>query len=182
MQPHIHTISALLSALEGGPSGTTHYLSILKSLKIPTAQFERHFHWRSDRPCRVGLARTEAYELVLICWEANQTTPIHHYDTNEAWIHPLEGHLKEERFIRGSQGTGVEKVSEVMLGSTEVSYMNANMNLHRFSNQYSQRSVSLHLYAKPIDYWREFQEASYTFGIRKVGYDYEEHLQQQCAV
>jgi len=44
------------------------------------------------------LARTENFEVLLICWEKGQSSPIHDFNSQEAWIHPIVGKLREERF------------------------------------------------------------------------------------
>ena len=58
----------------------------------------------------------------------------------------------------------------MILGDTEFSYLD-EITIHRFKNIYGQRSVSLHLYSKPIEKWRVYTEGSKEVEIKELHYD-----------
>ena len=60
--------------------------------------------------------------------------------------------------------TGVSKTNEV-------TYMKDFMGFHSLENISNQKSMSLHLYAKPIRKCRVFDAASKTFADKELGYD-----------
>lgn len=166
--PKIKTVLDLVNALKANPTGVS-FLKILRNIDIPIQEFERFYTWNDDHYTRNRLLRTDDFELVITCWEKGQSSPIHDYNSQESWIHPIQGCLKEERFLITSDG--LEKVSSLLLGPTEFSYMVDSVDIHRYSNDYNGRSVSLHLYSRPVEQWTEYSQESGKGTLKNVQYD-----------
>jgi len=94
----------------------TRVLNIMGRVQLPTEEFERYYRWRDARYTRNVLSRTENFEVLLVCWEKGQSSPIHDFNSQEAWIHPIVGKLREERFKINVDGEWLELVSNMMLG------------------------------------------------------------------
>jgi cysteine dioxygenase len=169
MSAKITTVKALIKALEMCV-GERCVLDIMKAVDIPINEFEQYYYWNDEHYTRNLLARTENYEVLLVCWEKGQQSPIHDFDSSEAWIHPLAGKLKEERFVKREGTKELDKVSSVILGKDEFSYM-SEVGMHRYSNVYEMRSVSLNIYSKPVDQWRVYDEATGEEVYRPAKYD-----------
>lgn len=164
----IKTIPSLLSELTDRKDHPSKVLEIMKLIDIPQVEFEKYYSWNDEKYARNVLARTEDFELLLICWEKGQQSPIHDFNSQEAWIHPIQGWIKEERFrINAGDDTKLEKLSSVLLGTSEYSYMN-HVDIHRYSNAYEGRSVSLNLYAKPVSQWRVYDEKTSNSEVKKT--------------
>lgn len=164
----IETIQQLVETLKNKPSDSG-YLNIIKSINIPQQEFERFYTWNDEHYTRNCLIKTADFELLLICWEKGQQSPIHDFDSHEAWIHTIHGQLKEERF-RITKNV-LEKVSSVLLGTSEFSYMSDPIDIHRYTNSYESRTVSLNLYAKPIKKWKEYNEKTEESIEKTTSYD-----------
>ncbi len=158
----IRTIPELIRSLERCSEGAKGVLEVMLNLEIPREEFEQYYTWNTDRYSRNVLARDNNFEALLICWEKGQTSPIHDFNAQEAWIHPVEGKLREERFILNKEKGKLEKVSSVLLGKSEFSYM-SQIGIHRYSNEYDGRSVTLNIYRKPVAEWHVYynEESSY---------------------
>ena len=82
----------------------------------------------------------------------------------------IEGVFKETIYKENDAGvlqfekTGISKPNEV-------TYMKDFMGFHTLENTSNQKSMSLHLYAKPIRKCRVFDAASKTYTDKKLGYD-----------
>ncbi len=155
----IKTVEGLVKALNSCREDGDHVLDVMTKVNIPRAEFERYYSWSDDKYARNVLARNEDFEVLLICWEKEQTSPIHDFNAQEAWIHPIEGMLREERFKINVNDERLEKVSNVLLGNDEFSYMN-QIGIHRYSNANNARSVSLNIYRKPVTEWHIYDENS----------------------
>ena len=129
------------------------YLDVMRESDIPVSEYERYYHWNDERYTRNLLVRNDKFELVLICWEKGQTSYIHDYDAHDAWVHPISGMLREECYVKDEKTGNLEKVSSVQLGPKDFNYMGGVVNIHSYRNENAGRSVSLHLYAKPVDEW-----------------------------
>ena len=145
--PTIRTIKELKEVLKNHE--TMGFLDIMKSIDIPYDEFERHFTWNDGHYTRNSIVKNGEYELLVICWEQGQDSPIHDYDSEEAWIHIIRGKIKEEKYKLNKQGL-LERVSTVTLGPQDFSFISGKVGLHRYVNTNEGRTVSLHLYVKPL--------------------------------
>jgi cysteine dioxygenase len=165
----IVTVPELIKTLNNS-SSETRYLEVLKSVDIPHDEVEKYCAWNKTHYTRVSLFRSDKVELLLICWERGQQSPIHDFRSREAWIHPIHGGLTEQRF-RLKSGR-LEMVSSMHLSSSEFSFMVDPVAIHRYINGYESRTVTLNLYAGPIDEWTEYDEKTAIPSLRKVKYDW----------
>lgn len=155
----ITTVEQLVQELSKCKEEGPHVLDVMKSTKISRTEFQRYYSWSDDKYARNVLARNDEFEVLLICWENGQSSPIHDFDAQEAWIHPVEGMLREECFKINPNDDRLEKVSSVLLGTDEFSYMK-QVGIHRYSNANNARSVSLNVYRKPVNKWQVYDESS----------------------
>ncbi len=146
------------------------YLEIIRAMEIPYDEWERFFTWKEEGYTRNSVFKNDKYELLVICWEQGQDSPIHDYDSKEAWIHILRGQLKEEKFKKRDDGK-IERVSTVTLGPHDFSFISGHVGLHRYVNTFESRTVSLHIYVHPLTTWNEYDAALDSFRVRNVGYD-----------
>jgi cysteine dioxygenase len=152
----ITTIEQLVRELAQGP-GRKGFLEILDRVVIPAEEFDPYSRWNEKHYTRNCIARTDAFELLLICYEPGQRTSIHDYSTEEAWVHPLMGAVIEERFEFASGGP-LRKVSSAKLDPGSFSYLHNGRGIHRYINSNSGRSMTLNLYAKPLNKWKVYDE------------------------
>ncbi|WP_420578276.1 cysteine dioxygenase [Ekhidna sp.] len=155
----IKTVKELVEKLSQCEECSNHVLDVINKIKIPREEFERFYSWSDDRYARNVIARNDDFEVLLICWEKGQSSPIHDFNAQEAWIHPIEEVLREERFKINEEDDRLEKVSNVLLGDDEFSYMN-QIGIHRYSNANQGRSVSLNIYREPVTEWHVYDEDS----------------------
>lgn len=149
----IKTVEQLVEVLKRYPHTGLQIMDIMNNTEIPREEFERYYCWSEERYTRNVLARDEHFEVLLICWEKGQQSPIHDFNAQEAWVHPIEGILREERFR--TTATGLEKVSDTLLHKNEYSYMD-EIGIHRYSNANNARTVSLNIYRKPVTEWNVY--------------------------
>ncbi len=156
--PLINTVQELIGRLNT-VSGMDGYSGILERVDIPWEEFSLYCHWNDRRYTRTCITRTEDFELLLICYEIGQQTSIHDYDTEQAWVRPVLGSIVEERFELNANGDLVS-VGSSLLKTGFCSHLMRGHNIHRYSNQGSNRSASLNLYAKPLLKWKVYEEGA----------------------
>lgn len=154
----IRTVEELIKALEKEP-GTGGYLSILERASIPSELFLEYCTWNDKHYTRNCIARTDEFELLVICYEPGQSTSIHDYNTQEAWVHPIMGSVVEERFEPPTDG-GLRKVSSAKLVTDSFSYLHNGRSIHRYINNTEERAATLNLYARPLIKWKVYDERS----------------------
>jgi len=100
------------------------------------------------------VARTEKYELMVICWDANQVSPIHNHEGQRCWMGVLDGSLEETYFrftdTLSSKGTGpLEKTQSRFIEQGKVGYITDDIALHVIRPVVG-TACSMHLYSLPI--------------------------------
>ncbi len=163
----IKTVEKLISEFVDTKSNPSKVLEIMRKVDIPREELEKYYSWDDENYARNVLARNDEFELLLICWEQGQSSPIHDFNSQEAWIHPVLGWIKEERFKINPDDVKLERVSSVLLGTDEYSYMN-HVDIHRYSNANKGRSVSLNVYSKPVTEWRVYDEETSNSVVKKT--------------
>jgi cysteine dioxygenase len=174
-QKPLETISELIQVLD--EEERTTYTTILKTMKLPIAAYEKHATWSKTCYTRNCVAENEDFELILICWEKGQATAIHDHGGEECWVYFVEGEFRENIYTQGKEGElNVVKTSIAKPG--DVAYMIDFMGYHNLENQSSKRSMSLHLYAKPIKNCNVYDSKKNEFVRKEMSYDNVEGVHQ----
>lgn len=156
IMPAIRTVKELVEALHAGP-GSDGYLGILRRVDIPATEFADMCRFNEKHYTRTCITRTEDFELLLICYEPGQRTSIHDYDTEEAWVYPVEGAIVEERFELDPEGE-LSLLQTSILEKGEFSHLAHGHSIHRYTNASAARACTLNLYAKPLLKWKVYEE------------------------
>jgi cysteine dioxygenase len=164
----LQTLTDLTTALSEGERTT--YNHIIHSIKLQVNDFEDYVSWSNECYTRNCIIDTEKYELILICWCEGHQTSIHDHGGEECWVKVIEGEFKETIYKQNEEGE-LTIVKSATSKSNEVTYMKDFMGFHRLENISSKKSMSLHLYAKPIRKCNVFDETSRTFVNKDLSYN-----------
>lgn len=141
------SIDELVTALSEGER--TKYNDIVRSIELPVSAFENYCSWSDESYTRNCIIDDEKFELILLCWEPGQITPIHDHGGEECWVKIIEGDFRETIYKDDAAGD-LNKVKSSVAKTNDVTYMIDFMGFHSLENLSNKRSMSLHLYAKPI--------------------------------
>lgn len=123
--------------------------NLIKRLEIPITEFEKIASWNTEFYTRNCIARTEDFELLLLCWQAGQETPIHCHNDQDCWVFLIEGNITENQYKNDDNDIPVLTVSELMTKNGSY-YINDFIGLHSLHNLKNERAMSLHFYFNPI--------------------------------
>ena len=144
----IKTIPDLISKLS--INDTSEYAKILSALDLSHNYFDTYSSWSKEKYTRTCLYNDERYELILLCWEVGVKTPIHCHGGEECWVRVVKGELKEVFYENSIKNFNETAIKCHYLKADGLSYISDFIGLHSLENRSNQRSLSLHLYAKPI--------------------------------
>lgn len=163
----IITIGDLVKELlrHGDPSC---YEAILARYAVPSRDLEPYFRWSIRHYTRTCIHRNNDFELMVICYEPDQRTSVHDYDSQTAWIHPVVGEVVEERFELLANGK-LRCTAELHLYPGQGDRLTNGTTIHRFTNYGPERAVTLDLYAKPLSQWRVYDERTGRSSITPAG-------------
>jgi len=163
----IRTINALIVELE--EQDKKYYPRILKSQQIPIQNFYDIAEWDADHYSRVCLARNKKFELILLCWNGFDQTPIHDHDGQKCWVYQVDGVIEEKRFELNNDELPTEVLS-TKLSPGKLTYMDDNMGWHALINSSSGKALTLHLYVNPIEQCSVYNDNSKTFQTKEMSY------------
>ena len=161
------SIEDLINAL--AEEERTTFGEIMRLSNIPVHDFKNYCSWSDESYTRNCIFENESFELNLICWDVSQGTPIHDHGGEECWVKVIEGELKETIYKTTETGK-FEVVRTNISKQNDISYMIDNIGFHRLENLSEHRTMSLHLYAKPIRACQVFDEKSGLFKVRDLVY------------
>jgi cysteine dioxygenase len=174
-QKTLETISELVQVLD--EEERTKYTTILKTMKLPIAEFEKYATWSETCYTRNCIEENENFELILICWEKEQATAIHDHGGEECWVCFVEGDFREHIYTENEKGK-LEVVKTTDAKPGDVTYMIDFMGYHNLENISKKRSMSLHLYAKPIKNCNVYDSKKNEFVRKELFYDNVKEIHQ----
>lgn len=145
------------------------YAEIFGSTILPISAFKDCCSWSNDCYTRNCIVENEKFELILLCWEKGQITPIHDHGGEECWVKIIEGEFRETIYKVNESGE-LNVVKSTTSKAGDITYMVDFMGCHSLENLSETRSMSLHLYAKPIRHCNAFDEDSRKFCKKELAY------------
>lgn len=164
----IKTIESLADALDKAEKSER--AKVISRLDLYPDAFNEYATWSDEGYTRNCVARTDEYELLLLCWDKEAETPIHGHGGQDCWVYQIEGTVEEIRVKQDEEGN-LEETHRMELAPGKVSYMHDCMGFHKIRNPFNQRAMTLHIYAKPIDACRVFDPKNQEFKIKEMEYD-----------
>ena len=176
----ILTLSKLITELSN--SSKDNYKSIFKNLELNAEEIATFQNWSDDTYMRNGIYKDDSFELILICWEEGQETTIHCHGGEECWIFLIEGEVQEVFYSLDESNKLITNGARSLYKNQD-SYINDSIGYHKLKNNVKGRTMSLHLYAKPIENCTYYDEVSEKFIKKHLSYDtYNESLMNQKSV
>ncbi len=174
-QKTLNSLSELVQVLD--EVERKNYTTILKSMQLPKAEFEKFATWSETCYTRNCIVENENFELILICWEKGQVTAIHDHGGEECWVYFVDGNFKENIYSQKENGElTIEKTTNAKPG--DIAYMIDFMGFHNLENTSNKRAMSLHLYAKPIKNCNVYDTEKNEFFSKEMTYDNVQETQQ----
>ena len=117
----------------------------------------RYLHFAPNRYTRNLIYRDDLFELIALCWEPQTASPIHNHSGQLCWLSIQSGALRLENYnsldgpgpgdrIRLVPNGGIPRAGEGCLDLQQ-----GDNAIHRVSNPFDERAVSLHVYSRPFD-------------------------------
>lgn len=162
---HIQKLITLLSN-----ASIDDYSRLLNDFDFDSVDFEPFQSWSSQKYTRNCLYRDANFELILLCWEKGQETAVHGHNGEDCWVYLLDGEMEEVLFALDDLDQLSYESSQKII-SHQLTFMNDKIGFHKLKNTNQGRSISLHLYAKPIERCHVFDESSRQFKERVLTFD-----------
>ncbi len=151
----IKSLDDLLAKLTRAPLSQETVNSIFQETQVAKEAFSKYFIFSKNCYMRNLIHRTDAFELLVICWEPGQQTPLHDHNSSAGWMLPLDGTISETRYrVQPDPEPHFVKVSSQP--AREISYIDDFIGMHVLHNDSGQRAATLHVYTPPISECRYY--------------------------
>lgn len=162
---------ALLAEFERDRKGT-------RVAQILAEYAATHADWREFALFDDGIytrnlvGRNEQFEMLVLCWNVGQTSPIHNHAGQNCWMAVLQGEIEEVQFAAPRPGHVGQLVpsSSRRFRPGKVAFINDDIALHLVRPCAGERGTSLHLYSRPIDSCNVYDETTGRVVSRKLAY------------
>ena len=162
----INTIEELIAALNN--TSLSEYPKVIKKVRFAEDSLLPFSTWNKCGYTRNCLARTDCYELVLLCWDVNAQTPIHGHGGKDCWVYQVQGSIEEMRFEE--QEDCLIEQNRMVLHHRRLTYMHDRMGYHSLRNISDQKAMTLHIYASPIDSCKVYNDDKNCFEMKEMSY------------
>ena len=101
--------------------------------------------------------KNELFELLAVCWEPAQSSPVHNHQGQSCWMAVPIGRLAVQNYtlVRADEHGYCElrPADRVQMDPGHPSYVDPEEPIHAVLNlaEYAQRATSLHVYSRPYD-------------------------------
>ena len=164
----IKSLTGLINSLKH--SNAEDYVKLAKNMIIPLSDFDKYLLWKKDGYSRNCIIRTEAFELILFCWNKDDFTPIHRHDNQKCWIYQVNGEMVEIRYEQNAERKLIES-NKQLLTPGSLTYMHDNMGCHMLKNLSEEKAITLHLYIKPLQSCKVFNYSTNCFEKLTLDFD-----------
>ena len=165
--PQITTIEELVKCFDNAKPSER--VGVLKSIDINKLDYEKYATWKGEDYTRNCIVRKNEFEFILLCWDIGSSTPIHGHSGEDCWVYQVDGEVRERRYRNSS--SGFEMTNEAILSEGNITYMHDRMGYHTIENVFSERAMTLHVYANPIDTCEVYNLETSSFERKEMKYD-----------
>jgi cysteine dioxygenase len=130
---------------------------LLRGISVRPETLAPYLHFAPHRYTRNLIYRDDLFELLALCWEPGSESPIHNHSNQLCWLAVHEGALRLDNF-HSLDGPGPgDRIRLVRKGGIDrapvgcVDLQQGADGIHRVSNPFATRAVSLHVYSRPYD-------------------------------
>ena len=133
-------------------------LDFLRTHPVDVETLAPHLYFYSEHYTRNLIHKNELFELIAICWDIGQKSPIHNHRDQKCWMAMAYGRVQVHNFVLVQKDPGrnfceLKSGGQVVLDSEHPGQVDPEEPIHQVLNlhSYNSRAVSLHVYSRPYD-------------------------------
>ena len=121
----------------------------LKTSPLAPKTLKPYIFFSRQRYTRNLLFKCPSYEILLLCWQPGQVSPIHGHEGEKCWMRVEQGELHFINYnVKEINGKSFVEVEHEATGNT--GFVDGPAVVHRVENTSLEPALSLHLYARPL--------------------------------
>ena len=135
-----------------------------------------YLFFRRSHYTRNLIYRDDTFELLALCWDPHTESPIHNHSGQLCWLSVQRGALRLDNYLSldgPGPGNGIRLVPNGGIeraGLGVLDLQQGDNGIHRVSNPFDERAVSLHVYSRPFDICLAYDPAARTSREMRLHY------------
>ena len=128
-------------------------LETVTNSRVPIAELDPYLVWKPDRYTRGLVYRNELFEVIVLCWNVGQGSPVHDHAGQRCWMTLPQGRLEITNYAY-KHGREIEFVDTEIVGEHESDiHIDQCSSVHQITNRcaWCEPAVSLQVYSRPFD-------------------------------
>lgn len=133
-------------------------LDFMRRNTVDVSTLSSYLYFSREHYTRNLIQRTPLYELIAICWDVGQRSPIHNHRDQKCWMAMAYGKVEVHNFRLvnkdpGSHFCELQPSSRFLIEAGKPQEVDPEEPIHRVSNprSFGSRAVTLHVYSLPFD-------------------------------
>ena len=146
----IKTLCADLSAEFVRDPAAPRAVSILETYARENDDWRSYAFYSDERYTRNLIHSDATFELLIVCWNPDQESPIHNHEGSDCWMTVLDGQVEEQHFDFPTGNGALKPTRTTTCETATVAFIRDEIALHLVRPIGGKRAASLHLYSTPI--------------------------------
>jgi len=133
-------------------------LAYLRSHSVDIDSLDRYLYFSDQHYTRNLIQHTDLYDLIAICWEVGQRSPIHNHRDQRCWMAIAYGRVQVQNFRLLSKDPSrhyceLEPSTHFIIDAGRPAEVDPEEPIHLVANpaSFGSRAVTLHIYSRPFD-------------------------------
>ncbi len=164
----INTISELIEQLT--TTDKSQFQNIINRLQLSGEELQSYESWDQSSYSRNCIYSTDDIEILLLCWNSGDITPVHNHGGQQCWVYQVDGSIEEELFTLDNNNDLTSMQTSILTPGVNT-YMTGEKQYHRLKNHTEQRATTLHIYALPIRECQIYNDEDNCFNTKIMEYD-----------
>jgi cysteine dioxygenase len=170
----LYAVDELAAALRGFGTDVApaKVAAALREVRVDARTLAPFASWAPGRYTRNLVTRTDAFELVALCWDAGARSAIHDHAGSDCTFVVVDGTLTCENYRLVHAGDAASRpllttAGEEPLAPGDLDFRSGEQAIHRVGVT-AGRAMTLHVYAKPLDVCLAYDEGGNARAVRSV--------------
>ncbi|MEC8943515.1 MAG: cysteine dioxygenase family protein [Acidobacteriota bacterium] len=148
-------------------------LETVTNSRVPITELDPYLVWKPDRYTRGLVYRNELFEVIVLCWNVGQGSPVHDHAGQRCWMTLPQGRLEITNYAY-KHGREIEFIDTEIVGEHESDiHIDQCSSVHQITNRcaWCEPAVSLQVYSRPFDNCYIYDLATGTRELKPMCFD-----------
>ena len=148
-------------------------LETVTNSRVPITELDPYLVWKPDRYTRGLVYRNELFEVIVLCWNVGQGSPVHDHAGQRCWMTLPQGRLEITNYAY-KHGREIEFIDTEIVGEHESDiHIDQCSSVQQITNRcaWCEPAVSLQVYSRPFDNCYIYDLATGTRELKPMCFD-----------